>query len=107
MLLVLLKERVSLLKERVTNTPIGSHWHTQPSADDVGERVCSSQRNHHGISTESRGHAQSCKTRRLSGRVAIDFEVDSVPRSPQGASRDASIDRLIDHAEQDAAVELT
>jgi hypothetical protein len=77
-LLVLLKERVS------------RGWSSR-------EMVKSSQGSHHGTSTESRRHTQACETRRLSGPVGIQAE----PQGIQGASRNALMDRWIDHAERD------
>jgi hypothetical protein len=77
-LLVLLKERVS------------RGWSSR-------EMVRSSQGSHHGTSTESRRHAQVCETRRLSGPVGI----QAVPQGIQRASRNALMDRWIDHAERD------
>jgi hypothetical protein len=80
-LLVLLKERVS------------RGWSSR-------EMVRSSQGSHHGTSTESRRHAQACETRRLSGPVASESK-RVLLKGIQGASRNALMDRWIDHAERD------
>ena len=74
-----------MLKERVSRG-----WSSR-------EMVKSSQGSHHGTSTESRRHAQAYETRRLSGPVGIQAE----PQGLQGASRNALMDRWIDHAERD------